>query len=262
MRWFKQLIVSVSLIAAMLGVTVGVANAEPAALASTRTHAKLALSFTPNRIEQGSSVHARYSAAGLPVGASLVLQYEVGTAQVWRTVRKLKARSGLAYAPPVPQGRYIYRLLALVGRKFYAQSPWRYLFSYGPVSFLYLCQNYSTAWCQPGTTTVGTTVFNYALDVYPSTYPDYAPIITMPNTSCRSITVSMSEDSGNPTGTVYDSVLQASALPQYGQSDSNGDLTTDTFTLNGSAWSLEVAVANGGDMFVNGTADCYSYNGL
>lgn len=266
-------VASIAVTAVML--IVGAAGASPS-LPDAGYHAKLTLSLAPNRIEHTSLVHIRYSATGLPVGASLVLQHEVGSAHVWRTVMNLKGYSGRANAPRVPQGLYVYRLLALVHRKGYAQSLWQRLYSYGPVTLGTICNtasndistNNGMSACVNGTAQVGNSVYAYAALLNADQYPQWLDAFdSTANTTCRSARFTFAEDS-----THYGPYVSYLQLTQETMSASDASAPANTIGtlvshLDGRPWHLDAATNPGGGfgyfrtLYMNATFDCWSATG-
>lgn len=272
----RRIIGAASAAVAAVAMIAGAAYAAPSSAPGVKQHATLLLSFAPNRIEHSSIVHLRYAARGLPAGASLVLQHEVGTAHVWRTVVNLKGLSGKANAPRVPQGRYVYRLLAIYHRKGYAQSQWKTLFVYGPVTLNTICttasgditNDWSSPPCTTGTVQVGNSVYAYAALLNADQYPQWLDAFdSTANTTCRSARFTFAEDSADFGA--YVSYLQLaqetlSARAASAPADTIGSLTAN---LDGRPWHLDAATNPGGGfgyyrtIYMNATFDCWSPTG-
>jgi hypothetical protein len=71
--------------------------------------------FVHESVDMGESAAITYRAQHVPGGSKLVLQRQVGTAQVWRTILTLNLRATTANLPPVSQGQHKLRL-ALIRR--------------------------------------------------------------------------------------------------------------------------------------------------
>lgn len=263
----------IAVCAALIALGVGASAAK--ANASTAIRKRVTLSFAPNRIEQTSLLHVRYSAVGLPVGAELTLERQVGTAHVWRYVERLHGSSGSANAPRVAQGRYVYRILATSHGKPLVSSRWTVVFSYGAVSLSTLCGannsplQFSVFGCQSGTEQVGTSVFPYAAVLASAVYPQWwndAMDFTAP-TTCRSGRFSFAEESSLASYPTYLRLAQQTMDPQSATAlpDNVGYLAVH---FDGHPWALDAATGEsdglgaGMNVYLNATFDCWTATGF
>lgn len=267
-RNHRRVVAAVSAVATTLAAIAGAGGVAGAASTHSNPRATLSLSFAPNRIEYTSLVHVDYAASGLPVGASLVLQHEVGTDHVWRTIQKLEGFSGKVNAPRAAQGRYVYRLLALYHGIGYAQSPWKLLFVYAPVSLQTMCNGSDLSingYCGTGTEQVGSTVYPYAAELYAYLYPQWLDSLdSTSNTTCRLMRLTFAENVNSADGSSYSTNLQLVQETMAPQSASTPADTVGTFVarLDGHPWHLDAASGNNGGVMVNGSFDCYTATGF
>ena len=103
-------------------------SASPAAMASSRTH----VSWQLPAATAGSPTSVNWSVSHQLPGSVLAIQRPVGTARVWRTVRRLSGSHGTASLPAYPLGSYRLRLAVIAGPEVLAQQQ-RVLHVFGKV---------------------------------------------------------------------------------------------------------------------------------
>jgi hypothetical protein len=136
-------------IAAALPLT-GVAAVAPMASASTKPTASL--TFSPNKVTAKADLEVKYTSAHVPAGSTLYLQWQVGSAHVWKRYATLKGTSGTASERGVPQGRDEFRIHVATKKKAVTTSRQRALYSYANVPMLTICKvAWTTKPCQTGT---------------------------------------------------------------------------------------------------------------
>jgi hypothetical protein len=74
--------------------------------------------FVHESIEMGEAAAIAYRVQHIPGGVRLVIQRQVGTAQVWRTIVALSPHATMANLPPVTQGQHPLRLDRMERRLF------------------------------------------------------------------------------------------------------------------------------------------------
>ncbi len=237
------------------------ASAAQASVATTRPSATF--HFKAVRVDQGTKPVVIYSTSHLPAKSVSYLQRQFGSAHVWENVEKLKAASGTVTAPGVEMGKYVYRLRVMQGSKVVVTSAARTLYSYGSVPLNAFCNESQAGYCgSPQTVQIGQTVFTYTVESgAPNSYPDYTDVLELNSTSCDAITVRYATDDTNSGDDVYEEVIQARSDPQYGQA---GIDTIATFqaTLDGGPFYLEDSETEGYQIYMNGSASCYTPSGL
>lgn len=87
---------------------------------------------------EGASVSFTWASKHIGKRVELVIQRPVGTAHVWRSVKRLTTRTGSDTLPPAALGRYRYRLAAIRGHKVVAkQAAWVSVYGQVPFSKLF-----------------------------------------------------------------------------------------------------------------------------
>ncbi|MFJ9979596.1 hypothetical protein [Streptomyces cyaneofuscatus] len=115
------------------------------------------------------------------------------------------------------------------------------------------------------TKTVGETLFSYQGTTNPNRnnkYPEFDEIMGLPSTTCKTITLQFGADTYNmePDDKVVLRVLQSSGgLEAEAKPGKIGNLTV---TLNGGPFKVEGATTNGNSVVANGTAECFTANGV
>ncbi|MFJ8760756.1 hypothetical protein [Streptomyces cyaneofuscatus] len=115
------------------------------------------------------------------------------------------------------------------------------------------------------TKTVGETLFSYQGTTNPNRnnkYPEFDEIMGLPSTTCKAITLQFGADAYNmePDDKVVLRVLQSSGgLEAEAKPGKIGNLTV---TLNGGPFKVEGATTNGNSVVANGTAECFTANGV
>jgi hypothetical protein len=244
--------------------------AMPAATAAARgLHVTLAV---PAQATAGNPISVGYTSVGLPRHAKLVVQRQMGTARVWKTVAVLTPkRLARADLPALPLGRYHVRIAVLSGRQV-IPDPAANLNVYGTVSLATLCNNSSVTVnqnypCAAGNTStqVGGNVFSYVAygGSYGDSYPAFHDSIDFPATSCRSISLvfGLPNDNASPGDSAYLEVVTATMDPQPAGA-AYGSLGVLNAALDGRPWDIDNSSTNGEDpVAVNGTASCDSATG-
>jgi hypothetical protein len=236
----------------------------PAARAQADAKPSVNFSFVKDRVTQKEKLHITYSSQNLPTGSLIYLQSQVGSAHAWKNVERLPSSASTATAPGVSVGKYEYRLLVTTrkGAPVVASHP-HALFSYGKIPFAALCQDYSGGPCTPSNIQIGNTIFTYVdRDEPASSYPHYSQFLILNSTSCRSLTLLFATDDTQSGGNAYVELVQSKANPKYAQTP-DGTIGTLKGTLNGGPFALDET--NDGFVnfdYFNGSANCYTLNGL
>jgi hypothetical protein len=222
-----------------------------------------------SRVSAANRFQVKYSSKYLPRTSSLLLQWEVGTAHVWKTVQKLKGTSGTADAPGVSTGKYVYRIDAQADHRAISFSVDRLLFAYGNIPFLTFCIALNQApggvgsndglGCRDGNIQIGSTDYTYAAnDDQWVTYPSYAELVNVSKSTCRSVSISF----GDPNDSSYVQIVQSSSNPETSSAGDNA-VAQAKLPLDGGPWILNAAEGSGeSNIYFNGTLSCYSITGL
>jgi hypothetical protein len=237
--------------------------------------------FTSSNVDAQAPISATYQTSGIRSGSVLTFERQFGTAKVWKAVANFHVASGASTAvnlPADPLGAYMYRVVAVTGRKVVAQTAVRALFAYGNVSLLTICQKSTSgnARCSPGSVQLtNSIIYNYQVSTYANanTSPGQT-VITFPVTSCRSASLTIvvgrtANDNGPFPG--------SSATIQIAQSASDPQLITvpDTtqqafnFNLDGGPFDVDDWFTTNGNyyddheyVYLSGNFSCYTLNGL
>ncbi|MCU1678747.1 MAG: hypothetical protein JWM93_3505 [Frankiales bacterium] len=205
-----------------------------------------------------------YAASGVPRGAHLALQRQMGTAHAWRTVNNLASRSGSSSTPGLPLGRYMFRVAVLDAANHVLAAKSRVVLSYGTVSYAALCRA-TFGSCGTGAYAVGTHVFA-AEDVF---WDNSVALTTQRRfgpTSCRSATLSIAipNEAAHSVsdGTDTLALLQQTLDVQSADVAVNSVATLHT-RLDGAAWELDTSTTGYSHyLIVKGTLSCYTATGL
>jgi hypothetical protein len=262
-------------VAALLAVT-GVAIPSSAQAATRGT---VAWSFTTSKVSAGTGIGVTYQPSGIQPGSLLTFERQFGTAKVWKAVANFhvsSSSSSTATLPGDPLGAYEYRVQVTTGHRITALTHDRPLYSYGSVTLLTLCNEGSdrSMNCSPGTVQLSnSTLYNYQAS--DSVDPDASPGQTdfaFGATSCRSGSLDIvvgfpsDQDPAFPGSSVTTQVAQSASDPQLITVPDSSQQTFD-FNLDGGPFDLDSwYTTNGQDnwenIYVSGTFNCYTLNGL
>lgn len=246
-----------------LVVAVGSSQAVAASLTLRADHAQ---------IDAGTAPTFTFS-AGRSAGA-LVLQKQVGSAKVWRSVARPTRRAGVIVAPKLAQGAHHYRLARVRGRVVFRRSPAVLVRAYA---------NMSLSRIHPGSG--GTLNFQEHLFVYdvstlnngvapchcvPPLAPDHMVLASMSATTCRSadLTVVAPWASDGLGGSDSATIVQATADPQTVTVASGSPTGSLRAALTGGPWELDASTVsanvngNQATVYIAGTLSCYTSTGI
>ncbi len=253
----------------VLAATVALTGSEPAS-AARLAKVRPAVTLTMTRsVTAGAMVNGTYSAERDPRGAALFLQQQEGTRKVWRNIRKLRGVHGEVSLRNTGLGIWKYRVAVLYRRRLAASSRPSWVYAYGNVSLLTICDVASNEGfsvplgCGAGDVQVGNMVYAYTgsqsyLDSYPTW--DQSISFSAPS-SCRSATFTFAGDSND---VVYMQMVQES-LNAVTASTPVGVVGTMSVPLDGHPWILNVSGDPnnwGATIYMNGTFQCYTATGL
>ena len=230
--------------------------------------------FVTAQVSQGVHIQVRFTTVRAPLGSTVAIQREFGSAHAWRTVKNVRAvPSGITTVPGDAIGPYSYRAILLTNHKAVASSRTRPLYSFGPVTLVQLCSapGVSNNWdwfegsCGPGHTPVeiGGSPFVWAA-IADGNVPR-STAMSFPRTSCRSVFLQFGQDDAityplDLTLSVRQTTLDPVAVTV------NHGLATLTARLDGGPWNVdgESSMSTPGNsyIYVNGYATCYTASGL
>lgn len=205
-----------------------------------------------------------YSTAYLSTYADLQLQRQFGTDNVWETVvDHVKHGTNLKVtAPKLPElGHYRYRMQAVRDGSVVARTKLTHsIFAYGTVKLKAMCNKImDDGYCEDGYEEVGSTVFDFSTRTYSACCGSYENVMSLPKTSCRSITLHFA--SSEPSeDTTYVKLVQSASDPQYASTPPN-TIGTLSASLDGGSWILSAQTTNGHEVYYAGSASCYSHDG-
>lgn len=250
----KRLLPFVPALAAAL--VIGASSAS----ADTGLHITLAV---PKQATAGAPISVGYTSVGLPSHAQLVVQRQMGTGRVWRTVATLRRlRLARADLPPLGLGRYSVRI-AVISKGVTIPDPPAALDVYGTVSFTTLFPGGDGGGDDngPGTLQTQTTSFPYAFSYYNGA-GDFSGFGISRANPCRSVSLNFlpwdqyGPDPDTVQGTA--TVVQESQDPVSVTAPGNTVGTVDASLTPGQSWGLNLAQTPG-SLFtwgINGTASC------
>jgi hypothetical protein len=255
----RKVLVSLAAVASLS--LAGVGAAAPVASAATHAKPTASLTITNDKVNAKARFAIKYSSAHLPSGSTLYLQWQVGSAHVWKRYAVLKGTSGSTSLLGQPLGKYEFRILASTKTTTVAYSSDRVLYSYGNVAMQTICSGLiGSSNCQPQTEEVGSTVFTYVVSSYARIYPKFYSALQGSSTTCRSAAIGFAAD-GQQAGTVYARVEQAKINPENASTPYNevGKLSA---TFAGGAWSFDLSTTSEYGPVANGTFSCYTASGF
>lgn len=247
-------LVGLTLSAAVVGSAITVAPANAAV-------SRAKLSFVNAHVGAGEGVTAQYSARRVPEGGQVLLQKAVGTAGVWKKVRRVSpgvARTATLIAPVM--GRHAYRVVIRSAAKRIVARSAAILYSYGTVELATIDQN------ETRTVTLNDgMIYRYVWSAYHSSVN--VETLKVERTSCRSLTLSAAfKQASSYTNTLPTTVtvVQEAADPVTMSVLPNSTASMTTGVVPGTAWALQVTVPRlglGQYAYGNGTASCFTPTG-
>jgi hypothetical protein len=229
-----------------------------AALAKAKPHTTLTLPAAG--AEAGAKVAYSWTATHVH-GGRLLVQRPEGTGHVWRTIAVLKGSRGSGSLPALSLGVYQFRIVNVASRNQVLAQQQHQLRVFGQVTFATLLGNPSG-----GVYTSATSAFPWVVmgDWFENETGRSSEAFSIPATNtCRTVHVEFTDHiyaSSVPNPTVTISVVQQSSDPVSTTVPPNIGGTVDATVVPGQPWSvvLTSTVANNGNLYFNGYADCYS----
>jgi len=244
----------------------GAALVIAAALAAVPTmasqRATVTLRIPNNRVTANERFRISYASPHVPRGSTLYLQGRaVAGSSSWKTVKALAGLTGSTWAPPVPIGKYDFRVMVAHRGISSIVSQAQVVFSYGSVPFATVCKlaPASSFNCISGSASAGSQLFSYAAILNASAYPGFNGDIHEPSTTCRSATLHWVAYP-SPYDVSWLRVVESRHGSQTGEGVL-GSVGTLHALLYGGPWILEAADGPGPAVAVNGTLSCYTSGG-
>jgi len=216
--------------------------------------------------DAGATVPFSWTAARVKRNHRLVLQRQVGTGRVWRTMRHLSKPGGAGQLPAFALGSYPLRIAVLGKRKVIVARQERRLYVYGQVPLSTLFRSQSDG---GGVYTLPTSSFTWAL-ADGIGFTAQSTIASVKRSPCRSIHVDavlepryVEYSHTQETATV--SIVQESRDAVSTTVPVNVVRSLDVPLVVGQSWSINVVHQDAGvldHIFINGSGNCYSAEDL
>jgi hypothetical protein len=230
-------------------------TAAPAAAAT-----KPKVSLTLPVADAGAKGTFSWTASRVKRSHRLVLQRQVGTGKVWRTMRRLSKRGGSGSLPAFTLGAYRLRIAVFDKHRAMLTQQQKRLYVFGRVPFSALFRQ------SGGIYTMPTQSFEWRLKG--DAGQEYETFITVRRSPCRSVHVDFVGHllETGPDETVTATIAQESrdAVSATAQTGTVG--AVDATVVPGQSWSLNMTY-NGTrwdsiPTYVNGSASCFSAKDL
>ncbi len=226
-------------------------------IASTSAATKPKVSLTLPVADAGVKGTFSWTASKVKRSHRLVLQRQVGTGKVWRTMRRLSKHGGSGSLPAFALGTYRLRIAVFDKHRAMLTPQQKRLYVFGQVPFSALFRQ------SGGIYTMPTQSFAWRLEGHAQ--PDYETFVTVQRSPCRSVHVDFVGRLYSETGpdeTVTATIAQESrdAVSATAQAGTVG--AVDAIVVPGQSWSLNMTY-NGTrwdsmNTYVNGSASCFS----
>ncbi|HEV3323791.1 MAG TPA: hypothetical protein VG147_16565 [Solirubrobacteraceae bacterium] len=251
----------------------GTSIASAPALAYAAAEPSVLLSI-PASVSTGTPATVTWKVAGRPAGARVALQRAMGSRHVFRTLKMLGSSMGSSTLPSYGLGSYTFRVIVIGSRgRLLAQSVTRTLRVYGTVPLAALCpaltfdEDFNFG-CSTGVVQASGHVFEYVAKVAMDNEGHQTVALTSPQTTCRSIGLQFVGGVGGESYVKsYTVALVQTSLDATQVTGTPGELEQMTANLDGGPWQLNTQAnrpygAGSLTLFFNGTASCYSANGI
>lgn len=220
------------------------------ATASARPHAQVSLTID-HTVDEGAPIPFSWSGSHLGRNHKLVIQRPEGTARTWRSIMRLRARSGSAELAGLPLGKYRLRIADLQRHRVLArQVVGVAVFGQVPFSTLFEGRSNSGVYATP------TNSFPY-VDYW---YGNEEPAFTVDHNHCQSVHIGFVPGEHHFPGAGIITVVQESHDPVSvsAQFDTIGSL--DVKLVPGQSWAVNSSYKGeeSPTMYINGYAYCDS----
>jgi hypothetical protein len=228
----------------------------------------------PASASAGTPTTAMWKVVGRPTGARVALQRAMGSRHVFRTLKTLRSSIGSSTLPSYGLGSYTFRVIVIGSDgRLLARSLTRTLRVYGTVSLSALCGTLTfyedfNFGCSTGVVQASGHVFEYVARVPMDNEGHETVALTSPKTTCRSITLQFVGGVGGENYIKsYTVTLVQTSLDATQVTGTPGQLEQLTANLDGNSWQLNTQTnrpygAGSLTLFFNGTANCYSADGV
>jgi hypothetical protein len=243
------------LLLSVLIVATGIVPANALARSRYSHHTKATVTWSLSRTgSEGAPIPFSWSAKHLGRRYRLVIQRPFGTVHVWRSILRLRARSGSAELPGYKLGVHRFRIAAFRGRKLLAKRVTR-IKIFGTVQFTTLLRNE-----HPDVHTMPTNSLPYVARWEYVYSPE--SLFGVSNNHCSSVHVAFA------TGVAFDeegvgtvTIVQESRNPVSGSAPYESVGSVDAELIPGQTWGVNASTTGalfGATVYINGYATCYS----
>ena len=233
-------------------------SVAPSAYAAARPSVRLS-SLAPE--EAGQPSPFAWSAKHVPHGGRVVIQQQVGTGKVWRSLRSLHGHGGHGRLIVTPLGHYPLRIAVLSAHRKLLAHKQRTLHAFGPVPLGAVLQ------ADEQTVTLTSSTFSYVALGHTNGDTQTPVQVAGADNQCRSAqirSVAQADAIGvdpltEPTSGASTQVLQESAAPVGSPQQANAVLSLQTPLVPGQSWGVTVGSSDldhSVDFYLDGTLDC------
>jgi len=226
------------------------------ALASASAQAKPSVSLSlPSQVDAGRAFDGSYSVRNVPPGTAVLLQRQVGTGRVWRTVARLRAKpTGVAHSGALAMGQFRFRItVPRSGRPTLTTRP-KIVRAFANIPLGQILEDVDA-----GSAVVGPRTFNYV------THSSFNGGRQMHSdaTTCRSVHFDLAAKAFSGVNWFWVEKLSQESRDQVTQNVGPDEIVAlDALVILGQSWSLDTSITSDGSpystqLFINGSASCY-----
>lgn len=219
-----------------------------------RHRAKATVTWSMSRTaSEGSPIPFSWTTRHLGRHYRLVVQRPFGTVHVWRSIMRLRTRSGSAELPGYKLGIRRFRIAAFRGRKLLTKQASRVKI-FGTVPFTTLLENE-----HPEVYTAPSHSFSY-VGKWEVDQRETRALFGVSNNNCSSVHIAFVPGNHEEAGAGTVTVVQESRDPVPGSASFDSVGSVDVQLIPGQTWGVNASIAGGywADFYINGYAICYS----